>query len=176
MRSLRQTFPMLIVVLGATIAAAAGQTTATSGGAKAPLTVRASCDTPTQMMHVQIANTSDRPTAILVGFTAATGQTHVVNSVDVLAIRPATGADEDYVYVNPKFALANGAPWIVSLAPGATHDADLPLKDFISSLNYSPLDPSIAGGARVVFEGRPAAKQSTPVWTGKVQTVLAPCT
>jgi len=175
MRSLRQAFPVLIVVLGATIPTARAQTTATAG-AKAPLTVRASCDTPTQMMHVQIANTSDRPTAILVGFTAATGQTHVVNSVDVLAIRPATGADEDYVYVNPKFALATGAPWIVSLAAGATHELDLPLKDFISSLNYSPLDPSIAGGARVVFEGRPAAKQPTPVSTGKVQTVLAPCT
>ena len=76
--------------------------------------------------------------------------------------------------MNPKYALAEGPAWIASLAPGATHDVELPLRDFISTLNYSSLDPSVAG-ARFVFEGRPAPKQSKPVWTGKIQTVLARC-
>lgn len=165
----------VMMVLGAAIPATAAAQTAAAGSASAPLTLRATCDTQTQMIHVQIANKSDRPTAMVLGFTAANGQTQVVNSVDVLAVRIATGADEDYVYVNPKFALATGAPWIVTLAPGATHDLDLPLKDFISSLNYSPLDPSVAGGARVVFEGRAAGKPPKSVWIGKVETVIARC-
>ena len=175
MRSLRPVFPILIAVLGGavTVSAAAAQTSG-AANATAPLALRATCSTATQSIHVQIANTSNRPTAVVVGFPPANGP-QVVNSVDEVAVRIATGADEDYVYVNPKFALASGAPWIVSLAPGATHDLELPLKDFISSLNYSPLDTGTAGGTRVVFEGRPAPKQSTPVWTGKVQTVLPPC-
>jgi hypothetical protein len=110
-----------------------------------------------------------------VGFTPANSQTHVVNSVDLLAVRIATGADEDFVYVNPKYALASGAPWIISLAPGASHDLELPLKDFISGLNYSNLDPGTAGGARLVFEGRAAGKSATRVWTGKIETVLDRC-
>lgn len=175
MRSRRPVFSVLIVMLGAAAAAsaAAGQTSA-AGNASAPLALRATCSTSTQAIHLQIANTSNRPTAVVLGFTAG-GQTQVVNSVDVVAVRIATGADEDYVYVNPKFALATGAPWIVTLAPGAMHELDLPLKDFISSLNYSPLDTGTAGGTRVVFEGRSAPKQAAPVWTGKIQTVLAPC-
>jgi hypothetical protein len=42
-------------------------------------------------------------------------------------------------------------------------------------LNDSTLDPSVASGARLVFEARPAAKQPKPVWTGKIQTVLDRC-
>jgi hypothetical protein len=129
--------------------------------------------TPT--MHLQLANKSDRPTGVVVGFTPPNTQTHIVNSVSVFAIRPATGASEEYVYVNPKYALAKGAAWIVSLAPGATHDLDLPLVDFISGLNYSSLDPMIVGGTRLVLDARRATGQSAAVWTGKIETVLEPC-
>jgi hypothetical protein len=126
-------------------------------------------------MRVEIANRSDRAAAVVLGFTAAKGQTHVVNSIGVVATRPATGADEDYVYVNPKYALADGAPWIVSIAPGATQDLELPLKDFISSLNYSILEPGVVGGSRLVLQAKPAGKQSSPVWTGKIETPLDRC-
>jgi hypothetical protein len=164
---------VIVVVLGATVPSTAGAQ-ATPANA-APLTVSATCDANVQVIRAQIANKSQQPISLVLGFTAPKTLAQVVNAFDVFAIRPATGADEDYVYVNPKYALAEGAPWIVSLAPGTTHDVELPLRDFISTLNYSSLDPSVAGGARLVLEGRPAPKQSKPVWTGKIQTVLARC-
>jgi hypothetical protein len=142
-----------------------------------PLTLHVTCSGRGEaaLFRVQIVNTSDRPTAFVLGFTPTNTQAHVVNSIGVVAIRPATGAGEDFGYQHPKYALATGAPWIVSLAPGATHDVELPLKDFISGLNFSNLDPSVASGARLVLEARPAAKQSPPVWTGKIETPIEQC-
>jgi hypothetical protein len=168
-------FPVAVVALVAVVPSMVGAQKTPAGSVKAPLTLRATCDAQTQMMRVQIANTSDRATAFVVGFLAPKTQAQVVNAIDVFAIRIATGADEDYVYVSPKYALADGPPWIVSLAPGASQDLELPLKDFISRLNYSALDPSVAGGARLVFEGRAAAKQVKPVWTGKIETPIDRC-
>lgn len=174
---LRRASRAIIVVLGAAMPAVAAAQAAPAGAARAPLVLHGTCEGQGQaaVMRVQIVNTANRPTALILGFTAPDGQTHVVNSIGVVAIRLATGADEDYVYVNPKYALAEGAPWIVSLAPGATHDLELPLHDFISSLNYTPLDPSVAGGTRLVLEPRPVARQMTPVWTGRIETMLDRC-
>jgi len=144
-----------------------------AGAASSPLTLQASCDA--QTLHVQIANTSDKPTSVVLGFNAGNAQTHVVNSLAVIVIRIATGAEEPYVYVNPKFALAEGPPWIVPLAPGAAHNLDLPLKDFISGMSYTPLDPAVAGGGSLELEGKAAGKLSVPVWTGRVRTMIDRC-
>ena len=167
---------VLLWLLAAMPAAACAQS-APAKSASAPLTLRATCDAQRQpaMLHVQIANTSDQPRAVIVGFNAANGQTHVVDSIEIIGIRPATGANEQYVYVNPKYALAKGPQWIVSLAPGATHDIDLPVSDFTSSLTFFTLDPAAVGGTRLVFEGRPSATKATAVWTGTIETVLEPC-
>jgi hypothetical protein len=166
---------VLVWLLAAIPAAAAAQG---ASAKSAPLTLRATCDAGRQpaMLHVQIANTSDQPRAVVLGFNAANGQTHVVDSIELIGIRPATGANEQYVYVNPKYALAKGPQWIVSLAPGATHAIDLPVSDFTSSLTFFTLDPAAVGGTRLIFEGRPSTTKSTPVWTGMIETVLEPCT
>ena len=154
----------------------AAQTPATSP-ATAPFAARATCDarSDTPMVRVQIVNTSSQPAAIVLGFTAPDGKTHVVNAVSVVAVRPATGANEDYVYVNPKFALAKGAPWIVTLAAGASHDLELPLQDFISTMYYSSLTQLVASGTRLVVEGRKASGTTTRVWTGQFETMLEQC-
>jgi len=166
------------VVLAAALPSVLGAQAPSAGGATAPLTVKATCDAPTEVMHLQIANQSNRPTSVVLGFNAAVGGTHVVNSVTVIAIRPATGAEEEYVYVNGKHAREYDKPkslWVVSLAPGATHELDLPLKEFISTLNFSSLDPAVAGGTRLVVEGRAASTKTTPVWIGKVDTRVDAC-
>jgi hypothetical protein len=167
---------ILLTVAGAAIQPVVAGQAAPTGSPAPPLTVRGDCDAKgeTPLIRVQIANKSDRPTAVVLGFNP-NPQTHVVNSIHVIAIRPATGASDDYLYVNPKFALAKGTPWIVSLAPGATHDLELPLRDFISTFTYNPLDPSIVSGTRLVVDSRAASKSSTPVWTGKIETVLDVC-
>jgi hypothetical protein len=171
---------LVIVGLGAalplTLAAQATSTSSPAGGS-APLTLKATCDTrgQTPVIRVTIANASAQPAAVLLGFSADGGKAQVVNAFNVIAIRPATGADEAYVYVNPKYALTQGTPWVVSLAPGATHDLELPLFDFISSNTFANLDPVAAGGARLVLEGRPGARSPTPVWTGRVETKLDQC-
>ena len=88
----------LIVVLGVAIpAAAAGQ--AAGAAASPPLTLQAMCtgQGAASVMRVHIANNTDRPTAVVLGFTAPGGQTHVVNSVGVSVIRIATGATRRYV-------------------------------------------------------------------------------
>ena len=176
MCSLRSVSGMLMLVLGVTMSAKAGAQ-ATAAGASAPLTLQATCDVSGQMpvLRVRLVNKSDRATSVVVGFQAADGKTRVVDSLDVIAIRPATGADEVYAYVNPKYALTKGAPWIVSIAPGATHDLEVPLRDFVSTMTYNGLDPIVAGGTRLIFEGRAVAKAAPPVWSGKVETKLEPC-
>ena len=157
--------------------AVAGQ--APASATKAPLTLRATCQGQgdSAQFHVQIANTSSQDTAFVLGFTVPGSQTHVVDSsLDVFVIRPATGSDEDYVYVNGKYAtVTNGAPWIVSVPAGSTYDVDLPLKDFISRLNYTNLDVSVAAGGRLVLDARPAGKTATRVWTGMVETRIDRC-
>lgn len=147
------------------------------GGASAPLALRASCDAtgPKPVMRVQLTNTSGKATSVILGFDAAAGKTHVVNSIQVIAIRPATGAEEAYAYLNPKFALATGPAWTVSLAAGATHDLELPLWDFISTSNFNSLDAGVVGGTRLVFEARPSSAKSSSVWTGRIQTTLDAC-
>jgi hypothetical protein len=170
-------FGILILSIGASVPATARQTTP-GAAARPPLALRATCHGvgETAQLRVQIANTANRETAVVLGFTAPRDQTHVVDSLDVVAVRPATGADEDYVYVNGKYALVtNGAPWIVSLAAGKTYELELPLKDFISRLNYSSLDVSVAPGTRLVLNARPAGAQHTQVWTGQVDTRIDAC-
>jgi hypothetical protein len=169
-------FLAVFVMSGAAMSATA-DAQARQAKSAAPLTLRATCDAQSDVptLRVQIVNMSSGPASVVVGFTAADGKTHVVNSVDVIAIRLATGASEDYLYVNPKYALAKGAPWIVLLAPGATHDMALPLVDFISTLNYNTLSPLVAGGTRVTFTARAATKSSPAVWTGTIETMLDAC-
>ena len=173
---LRPVSGILILVLGAAMPSTAGAQ-APPPAASAPLTLQATCDATSQppVLRVKLVNKSDRVTAVAVGFTAADGKTRVVNSLDVIAIRLATGADEVYAYVNPKYALAKGTPWIVSLAPGATHDLEVLLRDFISTMTYNVLDPAVAGGTRVIFESRAVGKSSTLVWSGKVETKIESC-
>lgn len=175
MRGMNRVISMLIVA-GAAIPPVVTAQAPPSTSPPPPLTVRGDCDAKgeTPVIRVQITNKSDRATALVLGFNP-NPQTHVVNSVHVIAIRPATGASDDYLYVNPKFALAKGTPWIVSLAPGATHDLELPLRDFISTFTYNPLDPSIVSGTRLIVDSRSASKSSAPVWTGKIETVLDVC-
>ena len=180
MRFLQPVSGMLILVLvaGAVLPASLGaQAAATAAAVSAPLTLQVTCDATgqTPVLKVTLVNRSDRAMSIAVGFTAADGKTRVVNSLDVIAIRPATGADEVYAYVNPKYALAKGTPWIVSLAPGATQDLEVLLRDFISTMTYNGLDPTVAGGTRVIFEARAIAKASPPVWTGRVETKIESC-
>jgi hypothetical protein len=144
--------------------------------AAAPLTLEVTCDPTGQppSMRVQLVNKSDRAVSVIVGFNAD-GKTQIVNSLDVIAIRPATGAEEVYAYVNPKYATAKGTPWVVSLAPGATHTLEVLLRDFISTMTYTGLDPVVATGTRLIFEARSAGKGSTAVWTGKLETRIASC-
>ena len=173
---LRPVSGMLILVLGAALPAMV-RAQAAATPASAPLALQVTCDASGQapILHVKLVNRSERATAVAVGFTTADGKTRVVNSLDVIAIRPATGADEVYVYVNPKYALVKGTPWIVTLAPGATHDLEVLLRDFISTMTYTGLDPTVAAGTRVIFEASAVAKASTPVWTGKVETKIESC-
>jgi hypothetical protein len=176
--AVRRLILVSVVTLGTALPSAIGAQGAPAAGANAPVSVRGSCDASgdVPVLRVQIVNTGAQKTSVVVGFTPTTNaQAHVVNSLDVMAIRPATGANDDYVYVNPKYALAKGAPWIVSIAPGASHDIELPMKDFISTLTYSSLDPLIAGGTRLIFESRKAAGQPAGAWYGKVETMLAAC-
>ena len=166
-----------MIVLGTALPHGAQAQGTPAAAPSAPLTLKATCEGsgPAPVLRVQIANTSGKPTSVVLGLTADKGQAHVVNSLLVIAIRPATGADEAYVYVNPKYALAEGPPWIVDLAPGATHALELPVHDFISSNTFANLDAATAGGTRVVLEGRPAGKGTKPVWTGKVETKIDAC-
>jgi hypothetical protein len=144
-----------------------------------PIALRVTCEgveQPTSKLQVHVMNSSSRETAIRLGFTPG-AQTHVVDAINIIAIRPATGADEDFLYVNPKYAAFTGtrAPWIVPLAAGASYDVELPVKDFISRMNYVPLDPAVAGGARLVLDARAAAKQPGRAWIGTVDAVIEPC-
>ena len=166
---------MLILLLGAampwTVSAQAPQ-----GTESTPLTLQATCDLSGQapVLRVQLVNRSDKALSVVVGFNADS-KTQIVNSFDVIAIRPATGADELYAYVNPKYATAKGTPWVVALAPGATHTVDVLLRDFISTMTYNGLDPVVANGTRLIFEAKSLARGSAPVWIGRVETRIQDC-
>ena len=174
--------PTLISTLSLTpgvgaVLAGTAHAQAAPAAASAPLALQVTCDASghAPVLYVKLVNRSERATSVVVGFTAADGKTRVVDSLDVIAIRPATGADEVYVYVNPKYALVKGTPWIVTIAPGATHDLEVLLRDFISTMTYTGLDPTVAVGTRVIFEASAVAKTSTPVWTGRVETKIESC-
>jgi len=178
-RSVGMVFGVLALSIAVTAASARAGQAKPSAAAGSPLTLHVTCEGQgdSARFRVQIASASDRDTAVLLGFTVANGQVHVVDSsFDVFVIRAATGADEDYVYVNGKYALAkDGVPWIVSIPAGKTYDLELPLKDFISRLNYSSLDISVAPGGRFVLDAQPTGKPPARVWTGKVETRIDRC-
>jgi hypothetical protein len=140
------------------------------------LTLQATCDVNGQapVLRVQLVNKSDKALSVVVGFNADS-KTRIVNSFDVIAIRPATGADELYAYVNPKYATAKGTPWVVSLAPGAAHTLEVLLRDFISTMTYNGLDPVVANGTRLIFEAKSLPRGSAPVWSGRVETRIQDC-
>jgi len=167
---------MLILLLGVAIPWRVSAQAPQSGTANVPLALQVTCDVTGQapVLRVQLVNTSEKAMSVIVGFNAD-GKTQIVNSFDVIAIRPATGADEVYAYVNPKYATAKGTPWVVALPPRGTHTVDVLMRDFISTMTYTGLDPVVAGGTRLIFEARPAAKGAAPVWSGRVETRIGSC-
>lgn len=176
-RALGVSCGVLGLSLGLAVSVASAGQAPRSATTSSPLALHVTCagTGDAAVFHVQIANTASRDTAVVLGFTVPNSQTHVVDSsFDVFAIRPATGADEDYVYVNGKYALVkNAPPWIVSVPAGKTYDLELPLRDFISRLNYSNLDVSVAPGARLVLDAQPARQAG--VWTGTIETRIDGC-
>lgn len=165
------------VVLAALIAAYAASLRAQPQPAgSSALAVQATCDLrgKAPVMRVQLVNKGAKPATVVAGFTAK-DKTQVVNSVEVITIRAVTGADEVWMYINPKFALAEGPPWMVTIAPGATFDLELPLGEFVSTMTYANMDPATISGGRLIFQGRAAGKQATAVWTGRAEVVVGAC-
>ena len=168
---------MLILLVGAAIPWMVSAQAPQRGTASAPVALQVTCDVTGQapVLRVQLVNTSEKAISVIVGF-RVDGKTQVVNSFDVIAIRPATGADEVYSYVNPKYATAKGTtPWVVALPPRGTHNVDVLMRDFISTMTYTGLDPVVASGTRLIFEARSAVKGSEPVWTGTIETRIGSC-
>ena len=168
---------MLILLFGAAIPWMVSAQAPQIGTATAPLALQVTCDLTGQapVLRVQLVNTSEKAMSVIVGFNAD-GKTRIVDSLDVIAIRPATGADEVYAYVNPKYATAKGTtPWVLTLPPRGTHTVEVLMRDFISTMTYTGLDPVVASGTRLIFEARAAAKGSAQVWTGKVETRIGSC-
>jgi hypothetical protein len=126
-------------------------------------------------IHVRLRNTGTTDTSVVFGKLVGNDQTRVVDSLVVMAIRLATGANEDFAFINPKHAMLTGAtaPWIVPVRAGATYEFDAPVQFFISRLNYSLLEPLNVAGTRLIFEGRRAA--STKVWTGTLEAPIDAC-
>jgi hypothetical protein len=166
-----------IVAIGVvTSAVVHGQAPVTAKAGQPTVSVTCSIQGPTPALHVTLTNAADRDVSILLGYTPGAPQPQVVNAVAVQVIRPATGATEEYVYVHPKYAIYAGRmdPWIVSLKPGAKFDVDLPLKDFISSMNYNALEAPVASGGQLVVDAHPVARQPG-LWTGKVEGAIDAC-
>jgi hypothetical protein len=169
---------MVTMMMGAGGAAVvAGQASTAAKAGQPALSVTCSIEGKAGTFHVSVTNPGDRDIAILMGFTPGAPQPQVVNAVSVAVIRIATGATEDYLYVNPKYAIYAGRkdPWIVPLKAGGSYQFDLPLKDFISSMNYNSLEPVTAMGGRLVLEGRVAPNSSASLWTGKIDTTIEAC-
>ena len=175
---------MTFVSRMATVFVAVGSATSSVAG-QAPVaaktgqpTLQIVCSTsPAPVFKVSVANPGDREIALMLGFTPGSPQPQVVNSLTVAVIRIATGATEEYVYVNPKYATYSGKtdPWIVPLKAGATYEVEVPLRDFISSMNYNALEPGTAVGGRLVFDARAVPKEPGRVWTGKIETSIESC-
>jgi hypothetical protein len=158
---------------GSTIASQSG----TSAGSTPPLVLRAMCEGggQTATLRVRVENRSDRDTAVLLGKLVGTDQTRVIDSLVVMTIRPATGADEDFAFVNPQHAMLKGrtAPWIVPIRAGDAYEVEAPVRFFLSRLTYTLLDPQAIAGTRLMLDARPTA--SAKVWTGRIETVLDSC-
>jgi hypothetical protein len=172
-----RTAALLIVIGVAGVSVIASQAPAAAKAAGQP-TMSVVCSTsPAPVLKVTVVNPSDRDITLQLGFTPGSPQPQVVNAMTVAVIRIATGATEEYVYVNPKYATYAGRkdPWIVPLKAGATFDIELPLRDFISSMNYNSLEPGTAVGGRLILDARAAAKPAGAVWTGKIETPIDAC-
>jgi hypothetical protein len=167
----------LIVAFAATSASVIAGQTAKPGPAAPPLTLRAACEGEGQaaVIRVRVDNHSDRDTAVVLGKLVGNDQTRVIDSLVVMAIRLATGANEDFPFINPKHAMLTGktAPWIETIRAGKTYEIEAPVRFFISRLNYSLLEPLGVGGTRLLLEARPAG--SAKVWTGTIETMIEPC-
>lgn len=173
----RRVMVLIVAVSAASASLTAGQASAPAKPSGQP-TMSVLCSTsPAPVLKVTVTNPGDREVALLLGFTPGSPQPQVVNALTVAVIRIATGATEEYVYVNPKYATYSGRkdPWIVPLKAGATFDLELPLRDFISSMNYNSLEPGTAVGGRLILDARAAAKAAGAVWTGKIDTPIDAC-
>ena len=176
------TYGGTIAALAVAMFAAASSSVAAQGTAAAPtaapLVVTAACQGggDTALLHVRIENRSARPTAVVMGKLVGTDKTQVVDSLFVMATRLATGAAEDFAFVNPKHAVLTGRtePWIVTLPAGGTYELDAPVRFFVSRLNYSFLEPLGLPGTRVLFDAKPLPSNKS-VWTGQVEAPVEPC-
>src|SRR5215212_7283992 len=88
----------LIVSLAGTSGSVMAGQAPTPGPTVAPLTLRAACEGEGQdaTLRVRIDNRSDRDTAVVLGKVVGNTQTKVIDSLVVMAIRLATGANEDF--------------------------------------------------------------------------------
>ena len=167
----------LIVAIGAaSVSLDAGQAPAAAKGGQPTLGVL--CNTsPAPVLKITVTNPGAQDVSLLLGFTPGAPQPQVPNALTVAVIRIATGATEEYVYVNPKYATYSGKtdPWIVPIKAGGTFDLQVPLRDFISSMNYNTLEPGTAVGGRLIFDARAVSKQPGRVWTGKIETMIEAC-
>ena len=135
------------------------------------------CNAQAGSFRVSVANPGAGDLAVLLGYTPGSPQPQVVTALAVHVIRPATGATEEYVYINPKYATYAGRmdPWIVPLKAGGTFDVDVSVKDFISTMSFNPLDLAVANGGQLILEGKAVPKQPGKVWTGTVQAPIEGC-
>jgi hypothetical protein len=167
----------VILAIGAATASAIASQSAASVPAAPPLTLHASCEGEGQAatIRVRLENRGGRDTAIVLGKLVGTEQTRVVDSLVVMAIRLATGANEDFPFINPKHVMLSGrtAPWIETVRAGQTYEIEAPVRFFISRLNYSLLEPLTIPGTRLLLEARAAG--SAKVWTGTLETPIEPC-
>lgn len=167
---------LIVAIAAASASVLAGQTAKTDPAAP-PFTLRAVCEGQGEaaIIRVRVDNRSDRDTAVVLGKLVGNDQTRVVDSLVVMAIRLATGANEDFPFINPKHAMLTGrtTPWIETIRAGRTYEIEAPVRFFISRLNYSLLEPLGIPGTRLLLEARPAA--SAKVWTGTLETMIEPC-
>lgn len=171
-----------VAMSAAASSVSAGQAAAGAAGA-APLTLSAACEGqgPAATLRVRITNPGDRDTAIVLGRLVGAERTQVIDSLFVMATRLATGAAEDFAFVNPKHVMLTGRsePWIVTVPAGGVYDLDAPVGFFVSRLNYSFLEPLGLPGTRLLLDARPLQHASPPrgvaVWSGQVETPIQPC-
>jgi len=167
----------LIVAIGA-LASSAISAQAPAGAKPGQPTMTVVCSTAaTAVFKATISNPGDRAISLMLGFTPGSPQPQVFTGLTVAVIRIATGATEEYVYVNPKYATYSGKrdPWIVPLKAGGTYAIEVPLRDFISSMNYNALEPGTAVGGQLILDARAVPNQPGRVWTGKIETAIDSC-